>query len=383
MTTRREFSKMILGAGCASVLGARAADQPADSLDALGRAKGLRFGTALGISPSGTRTGSRFHDPAYRELIARECGELVAENETKWKAIRARPGEWRFAQADEMFAWARAQGMLVRGHTLIWQPPKWLPDWVNQYDFGAQPAKEAERMLVEHVRTVCGHFGTIIHSYDVVNEAVDPKDGELRSNVFTDRLGKMEQIDLMFRLAREHAPHAQLVYNDYMSWGDGYVKHRAGVLRLLAEFRKRGTPVHALGLQSHLGSTEDGKEPDSGDSHVREWRRFLDEVSGMGYELLITEFDVHDQHFPADFALRDAAVASLARTYLDVTLSYPKLRSLVTWGFSDPASWLQDRLPRADGLPKRPLPYDGNLKAKPMRTAIADSIRAMPPRAPV
>ncbi len=214
-----------------------------------------------------------------------------------------------------------------------------------------------------------------------MNEAVDPKDGELRSNVFTERLGKFEQIDLMFRVAREHAPHAQLVYNDYMSWGNGYVKHRAGVLKLLAEFRKRGTPVQALGLQSHLGSTEDGKEPDSGDAHVREWRRFLDEASGMGYDLLITEFDVHDEHFPADFAARDAAVASLARTYLDLTLSYPRLRTLMTWGFADPASWLQDRFPRKDGLPKRPLPYDAQLKAKPLREAIAASLRAMPPRA--
>ena len=272
--------------------------------------------------------------------------------------------------------------MLVRGHTLIWQPTKWFPKWVNEYDFGAQPAKQAERMLTEHVATVCSHFGTIVSSYDVVNEAVDPKDGELRSNVFTQRLGAMEQLDLMFRLAREHAPQAQLVYNDYMSWGDGYVKHRAGVLKLLHEFRKRGTPVHALGLQSHIGSTEDGTEPASGDAYERDWRKFLDEVTDMGFDLLVTEFDVHDRHFPADFVARDAAVAALGRRYLDITLSYNRVRTLMTWGMVDSASWLQDRYPREDGLPKRPCPYDGDYRAKPLRAAIADAIRAMPPRAP-
>ena len=97
-----------------------------------------------------------------------------------------------------------------------------------------RPAKEAERLLVEHVSTVCGHFGDIVSSYDVVNEAVDPKTGELRANVFTERLGALEELDLMFRLAREYAPQAQLVYNDYMSWGDGYIKHRAGVLEAAA-----------------------------------------------------------------------------------------------------------------------------------------------------
>jgi endo-1,4-beta-xylanase len=379
--SRRDFNRLVFGAGLGAALPVFA--QPSsDSLDALARRKGMRFGNAIGISASGTRGKSRFHNEAYRALMERECGVLVAENETKWKSIRSRPGEFRFANADEMFAWARGREMLVRGHTLIWQPPKWLPDWVNQYDFGAQPAKEAERMLTEHVRTVCLHFGTIVSSWDVVNEAVDPKTGELRSNVFTERLGANDQLDLMFRLAKEHAPHAQLIYNDYMSWGAGYAKHRAGVLKLLAEFRKRGTPVTALGLQSHIGSTEDGTEPPTGDAHVREWRRFLDEVTAMDYDLLITEFDVHDAHFPADFAKRDAAVAALGRTYLDITLSYPRLQTMMLWGMADDLSWLQDRLPRPDGLPKRPTPFDAELRPKPLRGAIANAIRAMPMRTP-
>jgi endo-1,4-beta-xylanase len=167
-----------------------------------------------------------------------------------------------------------------------------------------------------------------------------------------------------------------------MSWGAGYAKHRAGVLKLLAEFRKRGTPVTALGLQSHIGSTEDGTEPPTGDAHVREWRRFLDEVTAMDYDLLITEFDVHDAHFPADFAKRDAAVAALGRTYLDITLSYPRLQTMMLWGMADDLSWLQDRLPRPDGLPKRPTPFDAELRPKPLRGAIADAIRAMPMRTP-
>ncbi|HEX7559444.1 MAG TPA: endo-1,4-beta-xylanase [Usitatibacter sp.] len=383
--TRREATKMLVAAsldcaipaGCASV-GEGGGDE---SLDALARRKGMRFGNAIGISGSGSRAQSRFHDERYRALMERECGVMVAENETKWQHLRPSPEVFRFAQADEMFAWARQRGMLVRGHTLMWQPSKWMPRWVNEHDFGAQPAKEAERLLVEHESTVCRHFGSGIVSYDVVNEAVDPKTGELRSNVFTERLGATAQLDFMYRLAREHAPHAQLVYNDYMSWGDGYVKHRAGVLGLLREFRRRGTPVQALGLQSHIGATEDGSEAASRGAYERDWRRFLDEVSDMGFDLLITEFDVNDRELPADVAPRDAAVAALARRYLDLTLSYPRVRTLMTWGMVDPVSWLQDRYPRADGQPQRPNPYDAEFRAKPMRAAIADALRAMPQRA--
>jgi endo-1,4-beta-xylanase len=48
---------------------------------------------------------------------------------------------------------------------------------------------------------------------------------------------------------------------------------------------------------------------------------------------------------------------------------------------ADHYNWLQDFQPRADGLPKRPCPYDADLRPKPLRAAIADALRAAPARA--
>lgn len=386
--SRRDFSRLLAGLGAASTLpgcGTIASADPAPDapLKVLAARKGLRFGNAIGNDRGGPRKGTRFQDPAYRALMARECGVIVAENETKWQAIQPKPGEFRFAAADEMFAWAKQEGMLIRGHTLVWQTAKWMPKWLEQHEFGAEPRREAERLLAEHIATVCRHFGKDIYSYDVVNEAVDPATGALRANALTQRLGAVEQIDLAFRLARQHAPHAQLVYNDYMRGDAGSAKHRAGVLKLLHDLKSRGTPVHALGLQSHIGSWDEAKES-SADAPSREWRKFLDEVTAMDLDLLITEFDVNDRKFPGDIAARDAGVAALARDYLDMTLSYPRLRDFLLWGMADHVSWLQgwDEAPRTDGLPMRPCPYDAQLQAKPLRTAIADAMRAMPARAP-
>ena len=50
------------------------------SLAALARAKGLRFGSAVGM---GT-----FNDPRYRQVLIDECGVLVPENELKWYVLR-------------------------------------------------------------------------------------------------------------------------------------------------------------------------------------------------------------------------------------------------------------------------------------------------------
>ena len=77
----------------------------------------------------------------------------------------------------------------------------------------------------------------------------------------------------------------------------GSAKHRAGVLSMLAELKRRGTPVHALGLQAHIGSWDESKK--RGREDMLEWRRFLDEATAMGYDLLITEFDVNDRALPA------------------------------------------------------------------------------------
>jgi endo-1,4-beta-xylanase len=382
MISRRDTLKLI-GAGAGAVLapGALAANHSgAEPLKNIAGAKGMRFGNAIGLLGDDTRR-QRFQDPAYRALMARECNMIVAENETKWQAVEPQRGVVDFAAAQEMFAWARKEGMFIRGHTMMWQSPKWLPDWVNQLDLGSQPATQVESVLREHIKTVCAHLGKDVISYDVINEAVSPSDGKLIDNVLSKHLGAARQIDLAFLLTREYAPNAQLVYNDYMGPSSGNATHRAGVLKLLGELRRLGTPIDALGLQSHIG-IHDGMSGNAGRQVERDWRKFLDEVTGMGYGLLVSEFDVSDKGMPAAIAERDAATAALARDYLDVTLSYPTCCDFLLWGLADHVSWLQDwqDAKRPDGLAQRPTPYDSRLRAKPMRATIAAAMRAMPMR---
>jgi endo-1,4-beta-xylanase len=239
-------------------------------------------------------------------------------------------------------------------------------------------------MLREHVAAVCRRYGARIHSYDVVNECVDNLTGEMRETAFSRAMGGAEPVvDAAFHAAREAAPGAQLVYNDYMTWTTVSAPHRSGVLRLLEGFRRRGVPVDALGVQAHLGArTIEGQPTDPGPLQEREWRDFLDEVVAMGFDLLITEFDVNDRNHPADAAVRDRQVADHARAYLDLMLSYPRVGDILAWGMSDGYSWLQNNTRRPDGLAKRPCPYDADFRPKPLRAAIAQSLReAVPHRA--
>ena len=371
LTRRESLAFLGLAAAFAPAAGLARTDAASASLNALARTSGRRFGSTIG-----SRNGS-FRDPRYDDLITSECGLIVPENELKWQWTRPTPTSFNFAGADMIVDFAEANGLAIRGHTLLWHHPNWFPAWVAGYDFGANPRAEAERMIREHVATICTRYGRRIHGYDVVNEAVDHQSGAMRETAFSRAMGSAEAVlDLAFHAARETAPHAQLVYNDYMSWEAGSENHRAGVLRCLEGFRRRGTPVDALGVQSHIGSGNNpGDGPAFGPHDEAAWRGFLDAVTGMGYRLLITEFDVHDRGLPADIATRDRAVADYARGYLDLMLSYPQLGDVLAWGMTDRFSWLQGRTPRADGLPKRPCPYDADFRPKKLRGAIADALR--------
>ena len=362
--TRRET----IGAGAAALLLPGAAMAASPGLDAIARTRGIRFGSTLGVKKG-------FADPRYRALIASQCGLIVPENELKWQATRPDPKTFDFSGADLLINWAKSVGLGVRGHTLLWQKSERFPKWLNEYDFGANPRAEAERLLTNHVSTVAGRYAGVIPNFDVVNEAVDEKTGELRETVLSKPMGAENLIDLAFHTARAAAPTMQLVYNDYMSWEPGSALHRTGVLKLLEALKKRGTPVDALGVQSHIG----GASP-FGAHDEKAWRSFLDEATGMGLALFVTEMDINDKLVPGDIPSRDRAVADYGRAFLDVILSYPQLHTLMFWGIGDKYSWLQGLTPRPDGLPKRPCPYDADFKPKPLREAVATALAAAPKR---
>jgi endo-1,4-beta-xylanase len=46
---------------------------------------------------------------------------------------------------DALATFARDNDIALRGHTVVWHHPRWLPDWVNNLQFAN--AAEAEAMI--------------------------------------------------------------------------------------------------------------------------------------------------------------------------------------------------------------------------------------------
>lgn len=330
-----------------------------------GLAKGLLYGGA----------SDRKHlssNPRFAQSFAKECSILVSEDDLKWAPLRPTPNTFDFSQGDWLLQFAQTHGMQFRGHVLVWHQrmPTWFKEVVNR--------QNAEKILLDHIAKVAGHYAGKLHSWDVVNEAIRPGDGRadgLRTNTPWLELLGPNYIDLAFRAAAAADPKALLVYNDthleYDTPDDD--ARRKFVLKLLEDLKSRGTPVQALGIQGHLRGDETRFNPNK-------LSKFLSDVASMNLKILVTEMDVEDYKLPKDIQVRDRKVAGAYYDFLSVVLDSPAVEAVVTWGLSDRYTWLADYRPRSDKAPVRPLPLDEQMKRKAAWNAIARALDEAPER---
>lgn len=343
------------GAGATNFVSAAQTEGTIVPLKTAAGTKNLLFGAAAMASTLQS-------DPAFADQVAQQCNLLVPENDLKWDTVEPSPGVFNFAPGDYLADFTAQNGMKLRGHCLVWHYQ--IPSWAGR-------GTDVLHQLTSHITTTVSHFAGLMHSWDVVNEAVEPNDGRsdgLRNTVWLQALGP-SYIDTAFRTAAAADPNAMLVYNDYGLEGDGYntSARRKAVLNLLSGMKSRGVPVHALGMQAHLsGNSFDADSLSS----------FMKQVASLGLKILITELDVTDKNFAADITTRDNAVANDYYKFLSTVLKQPAVEAVLTWGLSDRYTWLSQVSARSDGQPVRPLPLDSDLKLKPAAWAIIDAFNA-------
>jgi endo-1,4-beta-xylanase len=272
-----------------------------------------------------------------------------------------------FTQTDYFVKFASDHGMLFRGVPLIWYDM--VPQWLNdKFKNPKTTSEEMQNILIHHISTIVKRYAGRVHSWDVVNEVIELDHGRsdgLRVDPWLKFLGS-DYIDLAFRIAAQADPKALLVYNENNLEYDTpqYDAKRTAVLKLLERLKSKGTPIHALGIQSHLLGHETRFNP-------KKLRKFLADVASLGLKIMITELDVIDSELPLNPKVRDRMVASAYEDYLSVVLDEPAVTTVITWGLSDKYTWLSQAAPRPDRVAVRPLPLDSNFKRKLAWNAMA------------
>jgi endo-1,4-beta-xylanase len=347
-----------------------AADAFADAIEtpslSLAAARGGRFfGAAVRLDTVNAELD--FHD-----AVLRDCSHLTPEIEMQWKAIEPEPGEVSFTAMDDLTQFASVANKGVIGHSLLWHLG--APEWANE----RLRDDRNWRLISRHFASVLPRFDDQIGHWIVVNEAIDPGANSegLRPNVFLDAFGP-DYVHRALEEARAHAPKTRLMINEFgLEYAFPVERDRRYLfLKLLERLKSSGVPLDGVGVQAHL---------DLGKGQVSqpEIASFLHEIAGMGLFIVVTELDVKESNYKALAKDRDMRVGDEVRRYLDVALNEPAVTGVVTWGLSDRHSWLavtkEDlaRFPGAwthgdgPGL-NRGLPYDSDMRRKPMYHAIA------------
>jgi endo-1,4-beta-xylanase len=295
-------------------------------------------------------------EPDYRAALQSYCQQVTPEGDLFWAVLRPTHDQFRFEKADMVLAFAEANGMTMRGHTLVWYGA--MPDWTKDIE----GAPDAEREMTTHIERVMSRYRGKIKTWHVVNEPIDDSHGAvpgLRPNVWLQNLGE-KYIDLAFRTAHRVDPAAELVLNEYdIECADGTSPKKREALRALIHgLLDRDVPLHGIGLQGHIrGQYEIDRDGVSD---------FIADIRSLGLSVHITELDVVDDALPGPIPVRDAIVASRAYDFLDSISAVTRPAIIASWGITDRYTWVPIWYKRKDGLPNRPLPLDANYQPKPL-----------------
>jgi len=310
-----------------------------------------RVGTAL--------MSAKLGDERVRTLVARNFDSLTPENEMKWESIEPQPGAFSFGAGDKLVAFAAANNIRMRGHTLVWHSQ--LAPWVKSLS-----PDELRAAMARHVRGVVGHYKGKVAVWDVVNEAfADGPSGELRPDSPFHVLGPTF-IDEAFKLAHEADPAAQLFYNDYEIEGEGTAKADA-VFAMCKRMKEAGVPIDGVGLQMHV----DPRHWPGADSIRRNMERF----AGLGLLIEITEMDVPVGELPGTVDQKLEQQKVIAHDIVAACVAVDKCQAITFWGLIDRDSWLETvEWSKLRGrLPHYPLLFNNAYQPKPVVLGVVDA----------
>jgi endo-1,4-beta-xylanase len=326
------------------------------TLRGLASAKGRSFGVSVDATFFGANPA------AYDAVVAREFNLIVAGNVMKWSSIhRDSRYSYRWTNPDSMVAFAQANGMKVRGHTLVWYQQN--PAWLTNTTWDPETLKV---VLKEHIDSVVGHYKGKVLAWDVVNEAFNDGTGSLRvtGSPWATTLGA-GYIDLAFQEARVADPAALLFYNDYNLETPGLKQD--SVFARISGMKSRGIPIDGIGFQAHFQVNADASGVPSKETLIATFDRF----AALGLKIHITELDIRVRTpgaTAAELAAQNQGFANVTAACLAVAAC----EAMVVWGLNDGESWVNSTFPGYG----QALLFDDSYSRKATYNAVSSALSA-------
>lgn len=322
-------------------------------------------------------------DSKATALIKQQFNTISPENLLKWGPVHPQPDTYNFKPADDYVKFGQDNKMFIVGHTLMWHQQ--TPKWVFEDAAGNPVSREVLlKRLEDHINTVVGRYKGKIGGWDVVNEAIDDQQGDLRKTKWLEILGE-DFAAKAFEYAHKADPKAELYYNDYSLYRP---EKRAGTIKLVKSLQAKGIKVAAIGMQGHYGLTKPS---------IEQIEESIVAFSKLGVKVNFTELDIDVLPNPsrrqgADIAetfatdakynvyttgLPDSVQQQLTKRYADLFALFRKHRAVIDritlWGVTDNDSWLNDWPIR--GRTSYPLLFDRSYQPKPALRAVLQTAK--------
>ena len=236
-------------------------------------------------------------------IITQNFNWVVAENCMKCEVVHPKEGVYDFTLADQFVNKAKAAGLKVLGHCLIWHSQ--CAPWFHYDDDGNLVSAEVlKQRMREHIYTVVSHFKGRVDAWDVVNEAFED-DGTPRNSLFYQILGT-DYIPLAFQYAHEADPSIQLYYNDFSM---NKAQKVEGVANFFRPLIQQGLPVTAIGMQGHMVL--------EGNNYIEEYEHAINTIAALGVPTFFSEVDLTVLPNPYGFSGANISDAFTYRPEMD------------------------------------------------------------------
>lgn len=236
------------------------------------------FTLGVGINGS-TLENQTLNMPEYMAVAKRHFNSCTMTNLMKSSYILDQQGSRQSAEngdgspvlsfdtIDPTLEWCQANGMRMRGHTLVWHAQ--APDWFfreGYSDKGEYVDRETmlwrmESYIAQLMTHVQDNYPGVVYCWDVVNEAVDPDKGD-RDSFFLCRkendgtpnpwymtIGE-DYVEMAFTYARKYAAEdVKLFYNDFNTY---QVEKRNAIYALCQSLKEKGL-IDGIGMQGYWG----------------------------------------------------------------------------------------------------------------------------------
>lgn len=212
----------------------------------------------------------------YRKWFASRFKITSFTNEMKWYTTEKARGQENYTLADSMLKFAEENGILVRGHNVLWDDPKMQPSWVKKI----KDPEDLMNVTLNRINSVVKRYKGKLTGWDVVNE-----------NVHWDYFEKMLGVNAssgFYNLAYKLDPDVTLFVNEYNT-----IENPKEVTATPIKVKKKMEEIlacpgnmnikGAIGAQGHFSPTQ---------PNLAYMRSALDTLGSLGLPVWLTELDM-------------------------------------------------------------------------------------------